>query len=317
MKKRFLLLDTIGESGLKLFEEYADVADGRGFTKDRIIECIGEFDAVIIKSGNFIDADILRKAVKLKVIARAGSGTDSIDMSLIRSLGIELIRSPEGNACSVAEYVICMSILLGHKLLEANAGSGVNDFQRHKWQGRNLKSMTMAVIGLGVIGREVVRKAAPLCHKVIGYSNKTEAKGLDDLPNFELSNNFRETLSECDILSLHIPLTGETTNLLNDTSFGYLKKGTVLINTSRGRVIDEKALLKALKTGVVQMAALDTLSAEPEFNTPGDDTTYSHFLINHPGVFYTPHIAAGTRDALEEVSVNLAKNVKAFFETAQ
>lgn len=312
MRPRILLLDQIAEKGKEDFLKFSDVIDGCSLSKKEIHDIVKDFDGIIIKSGNIIDKQLLKKAVKLKFIARAGSGVDNIDLSLIDSQNIKLFTSPEGNADSVAEYTIGMMILLSHKLLEAHAGAKMNNFQRHMWQGRNIQELTVGIIGLGTIGEKVVSKMNCLVNSIIGYdpykciaSKYDKFKQIDDLETL-----FRVS----DIITLHVPLNNETEHLINLDNVHKIKRGCILINTARGKIVEENALLKAFEDGIINCAALDTLSPDPDYNKSLNLSTYSHFLINHPKVFYTPHIAAGTKDALEEVSINLSHKIKEFLK---
>ncbi|MCW3465923.1 NAD(P)-dependent oxidoreductase [Chitinophaga nivalis] len=308
---QILLLDTIADKGTAAIREFAHIVDGRSWSQEEIRQRIAPFDGLVIKSNNWIGADLLRAAVNLKVIGRAGAGLDNIDVAEAAARNIEIICSPEGNVCSVAEYVICMAVLLGHQLQEAHEGSRRNDFRRHSWQGRNLQQMTVGIIGLGNIGRGVLEKIAPLCRHVYGYDPYVRQLNGPWDERFTMMEHLHEILQLSDIVTLHLPLTAETTDMFDDTAFSYMRPGSILINSSRGRIINDQALLKALKTGVVASCALDSLYPDPVYNKAPEDATYSHFFVHHPRVYYTPHIAAGTKDALEEVACNLARKMKA------
>lgn len=314
MRPKILLLDTIADEGMEALTEFADVTDGRSYSKETIIQKIAPFDGLVIKSNNWITAEMMQKAVNLKVIGRAGSGTENIDLQAAKLHNIEIITSPEGNVCSVAEYTLCMMLLLCHKLQDAHEGSGRNDFRRHVWQGRNLKNMVVGVIGMGHIGRGVITKVSPLCKKILAYDPYANDLAGAIPVNFARVSSLEEIYEQADIISLHLPLTQETHRMLNKHAFSQIKKGCILINASRGQLIDDHALLEAFRNGTVEAAALDSLYPDPEYNKLPEETTYSHFLVNHPKVYYTPHIAAGTRDALRDVACNLANKMKQAFK---
>ncbi|OMP77914.1 D-isomer specific 2-hydroxyacid dehydrogenase family protein [[Flexibacter] sp. ATCC 35208] len=310
MKPKILLLDTIADEGVAAIGEFAAITDGRTYDKKRILEEIAQFDGVVIKSNNWITADIIEKASRLRVIGRAGSGSENIDLEAAAAKNIQVITSPEGNVCSAAEYVLCMMILLSHQLHEAHLGSRRNDFRRQIWQGRNIKELTLGVIGLGNIGQGVVEKAAPLCKNIIGYDPYVDALKIATPENFSRTNHLTTLLQHADVLTLHMPLTPETRKMFNRQLFAQVKKGCILINSSRGLLIDDEALLEAFSDGRVSFAALDSLYPDPEYNRLPEDTTYSHFLVHHPKVYYTPHIAAGSRDALRDVACNMVNKMK-------
>lgn len=313
-RPKILLLDTIAEEGMTSLQKFVDIIDGRGYTKEQILSEIPPCEGLLIKSNNWITGEVFEKATNLQVIGRAGSGTDNIDLEEAKKHNVEVICSPEGNVCSVSEYVVATSILLCHKLQESHNGSRRNDFRRHTWQGRNLQELVVGVIGLGNIGTGVVHKMAPLSKRVLGYDPYV-TKPLANTPNnFELVDQLDQIFYESDIITLHLPLTKISEGLLDDIAFSKMKKGTILINSSRGKIINDRSLLTALKNGTVQAAALDSLFPDPQYNLAPEESTYSHFLVNHPKVYYTPHIAAGTKDALRDVACNLVDKMQVFFE---
>lgn len=310
MNTKVLLLDTIDEAGVDIIRSFATLVDGRGYSYATLIDEIEKYDALVIKSGNRIDRTLIERAVKLKVIGRAGAGFDNIDMDAAMECGVQVVLSPDGNVNSVAEYVLCMSILLSHKLEQAHAGSRSNDFRRHTWQGRNLDQLNVGLVGLGKIGMGVARKLGPMCRSLLGFD--PYAKDLAGLreTGLELFSDLDTMLGKCDIVSLHVPLTAETKHMFNRDRFSAMKKGCILINTARGGVIEQNDLLRAFAEERIASAALDTLDPDPNYSASGMETTYSHFLVHHPKVFYTPHIAAGTSDALREVAVRMANDMR-------
>lgn len=313
-KPKVLVLDTIADAGIQKLKKFAEIIDGRALDFEQIKKAISPCQGIVLKSNNWITKDILENAPQLKVIGRAGSGTENIDLKEAEKRNIRVICSPEGNVTSVAEYVISTSILLLHQLHEANAGSKRNDFRRHIWQGKNLHNCVIGVIGLGNIGKGVVEKMAHLSKEVIGFDPFFTGENHTFPDNFRQVQNIDEIYKVSDVITLHLPLTNESEYMLNDHVFSLMKPGVILINSSRGRLIDDQALLNALDCGKVAAAALDSLYPDPEYNKKPEQSTYSHFWINHPKIFYTPHIAAGTVDALTEVAVNLVEKMKIFFE---
>ena len=311
MITKILLLDKIPDKGIEVLKTFAEVVDGSSYNPKEILREISKYNGVIVSSGNIINQEFLDSAKNLRFIGRAGSGLDNINVELVCKRKIELITSPEGNACSAAEYTLCMMILLSHKLIEAHNNSKKNNFQRYLCQGRNIKELTVGIVGLGYIGTEIVKMISPLVKKVIGYSPRLK-NNFHEYKNFEYVNNLDSLLYRSDIVSLNCSLNKDTEYLFNETTFSKIKKGCILINTSRGKVIDDKALLKAFDQGIISFAALDTLFTDPNYNLSLNESMYSHFLINHPNVFYTPHIAVYTKDAQEEVAINLSNKIKKF-----
>jgi len=312
MNTKVLLLDTIDDAGVDIIRSFATLVDGRKYCYATLMSEIDQYDGLVIKSGNRIDGELIARASRLKVIGRAGSGFDNIDMDAAREHDVKVVLSPDGNVSSVAEYVLCMSLLLCHKLNEAHAGSWSNDFRRHTWQGRNLEQLNVGLVGLGKIGAGVARKLKPMCRNVFGYDPYVKDRHALQASGLVLFSDLEGMLADSDIVSLHIPLTAETRHMFNHKLFKAMKRGCILVNSARGGVVEQNDLLKAFAEGQVSFAALDTLDPDPNYSATGMETTYSHFLVHHPKVFYTPHIAAGTSDALREVAVNMANNLREY-----
>ncbi|CAA7196348.1 NAD(P)-dependent oxidoreductase [Chryseobacterium potabilaquae] len=310
-KHKILLLDKIAEKGLDQFKEFSIVDDGCILQHDEIKLKIAQYDGIIFKSGNRINNEILNNGINLKFLARAGSGVDNIDLNTLDKLGIRLFTSAEGNARCVAEYVLGTMILMSHRLFESHLGAKMNNFQRHIWQGRNINDLNVGIIGYGGIGQEVTRLISPLCKSVLVFTNKpvssTEANH-----NVRFYHDIKQVVSHSNVITIHTSLNPTTEYLFNESLFNLMPKGSILINTARGKIIDDRALLQAFNNGTIVGAVLDSLYPDPHYNIDPVLNTYNHFLIHHPNVFYTPHIAAGTRDALEKVSIDLAHKIKYF-----
>lgn len=305
-----LILDKIHQDGINLLKTFAEVDYGWNYTIPEIKQEIAKYQIIVIKSNNHITREIIQNAKNLKIIGRAGSGTDNIDLTAARERGIKIITSSTGNAISVAEFILGIIFMMTHKILESHLGAKKNDFRRDTWRGRNLSNMTVGVLGLGGIGRCLVKKLENLSFKTYGYDYKNRSNNLDNVSNFELCHDLNFFFKNIDILSINIPLSENTTNFISEKEFNLMKPGLILINTARGKIIDEAALKQAIKNGIVDRAALDVLSQEPPFHIDPLECSYSHPLVNHPKIFYTPHIAAGTSDALSEVAVNMIEKIK-------
>ncbi|WP_375332155.1 NAD(P)-dependent oxidoreductase [Candidatus Tisiphia endosymbiont of Temnostethus pusillus] len=312
-----LILDKIHESGINLLRTFSEVEEGWTYTYEQIFHIIEDYDAIIIKSNNRITRGLILKASNLKVIGRAGSGVDNVDFESVKQRGIQVITSPEGNAVSVAEFIIGLILMFSHNILKSHNAARANDFRRDMWTGRNLSNMKVGVLGLGVIGSCLVRKLEHLSLKTYGFDYKQRSTHLDRVTNFELYNNLEVFFSNIDILSINIPLCQSTTHIISRYYFSIMKKGIILINTARGKIIDNEALIDAIDQGIISYAGLDVLEPDPPFHIHPLKCTYAHPLINHPKVFYTPHIAAGTDDALSEVAINLVNKMKKVLDSEQ
>ncbi len=313
MKPKILIMDVIHEKGIEILSSFAEIEDGSNISRAELLTFIDKFDALVIKSGNIIDKEILQAAKRLRVIGRAGTGLDNIDLKTAEEKKIEIICSPSGNVCSVAEYIVCMMIFLSHRLHEAHIGALKGDFRRANWRGRNLNNLNVGLIGLGRIGTAVVKKLTSLNNRILAYdpfcTNKDEF--IDKGVTFY--TNLYEMLKHSNIVSLQLPLTSSTYHLLDKKAFSKMPRGTIIINASRGALIDDDALNDAFERGIISFAALDSLDPDPPYNEPPTECFFKHRWIDHPKVYYTPHIAAGTEDALQEVAVELALKMKGFF----
>nr|WSX75854.1 hypothetical protein OH826_19550 [Streptomyces sp. NBC_00899] len=307
------MLDTIALDGVERLRGFADIDDGRQYPPAAVTERIGAYDGLIVKSGNHIGRDLLSRAERLKVIGRAGSGTDNIDLDAAREMGITVLTSPAGNACSVAEYVVCTALLLCHQLIDAHRGARNNDFRRASWQGRNLSALTVGVVGTGHIGLAVIEKLVPLAGRVLACGSSSDRRHAVEERGASYVDDLGVLLGASDIVTLHVPLTDATWHLLDAAAFARMRPGTLLVNSARGELINDEALLAALRTGTVGAAALDTVHPDPPFGQPPEDCQYSHHWVHHPRVFYTPHIAAGTQDALRDVASHLVDALERFF----
>jgi len=312
-----LLLDRIHESGINLLRTFSAVEEGWTYPYEQVFDIIEDYDAIIIKSNNKITRELILRATNLKVIGRAGSGVDNVDLESANQRGIQVITSSEGNAVSVSEFIISLILMFSHRILESHNAARANDFRRDIWMGRNLASMKVGVLGLGVIGSCLVEKLEHLSFKTYGFDYKQRGTHLGKVTNFKLCHNLEDFFSKIDVLSINIPLCQSTTHIISNNYFSIMKKGIILINTARGKIIDNSALMEAIDEGIVSYAGLDVLDVEPPFHIHPLKCTYSHPLINHPRIFYTPHIAAGTADALSEVAINLINKMKKVFDNGQ
>lgn len=316
MKPRILLLDTIADEGTALLRRFATLDDGRGHDEAAILDEIGDYDGLVIKSGNHVTRPMFERATRLRVIGRAGSGLDNIDVAAAKDHRVTVIASPEGNACSVAEHVLATTILLAHRLEESRAGARANDFRRATWQGRNLANLDVGVVGAGHIGAAVVSKLAPLAKSVAVFDPYLTERRALEARGAAFVETLPALLSRSDVVSLSLPLTPETRHMLDDQAFAAMRDDTILVNTARGEIVDDDALLRAFDRGKVAAAALDVLAPDPPFNMAPEATRYRHRLVHHAKVYYTPHIAAGTRDALRDVAVALATKMETFFRAS-
>jgi D-3-phosphoglycerate dehydrogenase / 2-oxoglutarate reductase len=261
-------------------------------------------DALIVRSAVEVNADLLAKAAKLRVIGRAGVGVDNIELEPATRQGIAVMNTPGANAVAVAEQTLAMMLALARHLCAANQLTHAGKWEKKKLQGTELRGKTLGIVGLGRIGIEVARRARAFQMTVIAHDPFVSA-ALAREEEIRLAS-LDEVYANADYLTLHVGLTPQTTGMINAESLKKMKRGVRLVNCARGELIDEAALAGALKQGQVAGAALDVFAEEPPKNSP---------LTGLPSVILTPHIAGSTHEAQEAVGYQIAQQVKEYLKS--
>ena len=296
---KVLVSDNISEKGVKILEKAGlevDVKTGR--SPEELKEDIGNYDALVIRSATKVTADIISAAKKLRVVGRAGSGLDNVDKLAATKQGIVVMNTPGGNTITTAEHTVALLLSMARKIPQATASMKQGKWEKKKFMGVELYNKTLGIIGLGNIGSHVAKMAQGMGMKVITYDpylSEEKAKTLG-VEVVELNGLFKES----DFITNHIPLTNETRNLISDKSIAKMKKGVMIINASRGGVVDETALYNALKSGKVAAAALDVFEKEPPGESP---------LLELDNFICTPHLGASTEDAQENVAIAVTNQI--------
>jgi len=260
------------------------------------------YDAIIVRSSTKVTKDVIDAAKNLKVIARAGAGLDNIDVDYATMKGIKVISSPEALSIAVAELTIGLMISLVRGIHNACRLLKEGKWAKHQFLGEELYGKVLGIIGLGRIGSEVAKRAKAFGMSVIGY-RRTKLKEVAKKLGITPASSLYDLLTKSDIISIHVPLTQETRHMISEKEFEIMKQGVYLINTSRGAVVDGKALLKALEREIVKGAALDVHEHEP----PVEEWEWK--LIKHPRVLPTPHIGSMTREAQRKAGFIIAEKL--------
>lgn len=305
---KVLACDGIHEDGLTLFRDAGwevEVAPEPIKDPEALADKLAAFDAVLVRSATKVPAAALAQAANLKVIGRAGAGVDTIDVDAATARGIAVMNAPDGNTLAAAEHAISLLFALARHIPRADAGMKAGEWPKAGLTGFELEGKKLGVIGLGRIGGTVARKAAGIGMEVAAHDPflpaAAAAKGSVPLKTLD------ELLAWADIVTLHIPRTKETTNLLSETRMRAMKKGAYLINAARGGLVDEAALIRLLDEGRLAGAALDTFTTEPlQADSP---------LRAHPRLILTPHLGASTSEAQQAVSTILARQIIDFVAT--
>lgn len=299
--------DKLSAQGLSVFEKSKaiQVDVKTGLKKDELLAIIGDYDALAVRSATQVDADVLARGTKLKIIGRAGIGVDNIDVPEASRRGIIVMNTPDGNVITTAEHAISMMAALARRIPQATASMKAGKWEKSKFEGRELYSKVLGVIGLGKIGKIVANRALGLKMRVIAFDPFMTLEQAQDLGVELVSKD--ELLARSDFVTLHVPLLEGTKNLLDRAALERMKKGAFLINCARGGLVDEAAVAEAVKSGRLGGAAFDVFEQEP----PPTD----HPLLAVDNVILTPHLGASTSEAQENVAVAVAEQIVAFLET--
>ncbi|MCS7204978.1 MAG: phosphoglycerate dehydrogenase [Leptospiraceae bacterium] len=294
--------DAEGVSRLKNTPNFEVIYKG-GHSKEELLKDIEDVDCLIVRSATKVKGEVFEHAKKLKLIVRAGVGVDNIDISEASRRGIIVMNAPGGSSITTAEHAIALMFALARNIPQANQSMKQGKWEKSKFLGIELMNKTLGVIGLGRIGREVVKRAKGLQMKVLGYDPYINREHLSHL---EIEIVDLDTLLEkSDIITVHTPLTETTQNLINKQNLHKLKKGVRLINCARGGIYDEEALVEGLKSGHIGGVALDVFSQEPiPPNFP---------LIPFENCIMTPHLGASTAEAEFAVAMETIDEVIEFF----
>jgi D-3-phosphoglycerate dehydrogenase len=304
---RILALDGIHADGLNLFRNEGWFVETGEPIKDQaqLAAKLRGFDAVLVRSATSVSAEALQGANELKVIGRAGAGVDTIDVEAATARGIAVMNAPDGNTLAAAEHAISLLFALARHIPRADAGMKAGEWPKAGLTGFELEGKRLGVIGLGRIGSTVARKAVGIGMEVAAYDPflPVAAAARQSLPLKSLD----ELLEWADIITLHIPRTKETTNLIGEEQMRRMRKGSYLINAARGGLVDEDALLRLLDEGHLAGAALDTFVTEPlQKDSP---------LRANAKLILTPHLGASTGEAQQAVSTILARQIIDFLKT--
>ncbi|GMQ78569.1 MAG: phosphoglycerate dehydrogenase [Anaerolineae bacterium] len=297
---RVLISDKLGDEGIQLLEEAEDAEFDIKLNLDHeiLIKEISSYDALIVRSGTQVDAQLLESASRLKVVGRAGIGIDNIDLDAATRQGIIVMNTPQPNAVATAELTMALLLAIGRNLPLAHATLLNKKWDRSLFVGQQVYRKTLGIIGFGRIGRLVATRAQSFDMEVIAYDpfvSEEIAKELD-----VMLVDLEDLLEVSDYISLHTLLTPDTKGIIDAEAIESMKEGVFIINTARGHLINEEALFNALTKGKIKGAALDVYSSEPPFENQ---------LIGLPNVIHTPHLGANTKEAQRDVATQMVRQI--------
>ncbi|XP_069838503.1 D-3-phosphoglycerate dehydrogenase [Dendropsophus ebraccatus] len=304
--RRVLISDSLAPACAQILRSLGgiEVTETPGLSPQDLISHIQDYDGLIVRSATKVTSEVLTAGTRLKVVGRAGTGVDNVDVDAATKNGIIVMNTPTGNSISAAELTCGLILSLSRQIPQAASSMTQGKWDRKKYMGSELHGKTLGILGLGRIGKEVAIRMQSFQMKTIGYDpiippEVTAEFGVHQFP-------LEEIWGQCDYITVHTPLLPSTTGLINDAAFSKCKRGVQVINCARGGIIDEEALLRALKSGQCGGAGLDVFTEEP----PRDRA-----LVEHPLVISLPHLGASTHEAQnrcgEEIALQIVDLVKA------
>ncbi len=303
---RVFIADKLEASGSDLLRQAGLEVDHRtGLAGKDLLEAVRAADGVIVRSATKMTAEVLEEPGRCRAIVRAGVGVDNIDVAAATRKGVVVMNTPGGNTISAAEHTIALLFALVRQIPKADASMRSGKWERGKFLGMQLAGKTLGLIGLGRIGREVARRALGLDMKVIGFDPFLTSERAAQL-GIEAVNDLDPLLPRCDVLSFHTPLTDETHGLIGERELKRLPNSACLLNVARGGIVDEAALVQALRDGHIAGAALDVYAQEP---LPADSP-----LLQAPNLVLTPHLGASTIEAQDAVAREAAQLLTDFLQ---
>jgi D-3-phosphoglycerate dehydrogenase len=297
---RILVTEQISEEGLAALRTAAQVDLRTDLDKAQLLAALPEYDALVVRSGTKVTAEVLEAGTRLRVVGRAGTGVDNIDVAAATQRGVIVVNAPASNSVAVAELTIAFILSLARKLPQAHASLLGGKWARNQFMGFEVRGKTLGLVGLGRIGAEVARRARALEMTLLAYDPVVSTARAEQL-GVTLAT-LDEVLAQSDFVSLHVPLVDATRNLINAERLAKMKPTAYLLNAARGGIIDEAALVAALEQKRLAGAALDVFEREPPTDNP---------LVGHPNVIAIPHLGASTVEAQALSGVDVAEGVLA------
>ena len=296
---KVLIADELSPKALELFRQRGIEADVRvGLSKAELLQIIGDYDALAVRSATKVSKEVIAAADRLKVVGRAGIGVDNIDVPAATARGILVMNTPFGNSITTAEHALALLFAAAREIAAADVSTQAGKWEKNRFMGVELYAKTLGLIGCGNIGSLVAERALGLKMHVIAYDPFLSAERAIKLGVEKVELN--DLLARADAISLHTPLTDKTRNILSAEALARTRRGVIIVNAARGGLVDEQALRDALESGQVARAAFDVFVTEP---------AKSSVLFGAPNFIATPHLGASTHEAQENVALQVAEQI--------
>jgi D-3-phosphoglycerate dehydrogenase / 2-oxoglutarate reductase len=298
---RVLVCEPIADAGVAFLSERFSVDDGVGLSREELMERVADYDAIVVRSATEVTADLIDRAARLKVVGRAGTGVDNVDVEAATRRGIVVVNAAGSNALSAAEHAIALLLAQARNIPQAHSSLVQGRWERSRFGGIEVTGKTLGVLGFGRIGQMVAERAKGLGMRVVAYDPFVSEGRYREL-GVDRAESPEDLYRASDFISLHLASTAETRGFVGREAFAAMKPGARLINAARGDVVDQEALLEALASGRVGGAGIDVFPQEPVTESP---------LFGLPGVVVTPHLGASTAEAQDRAGVVVAEQVAA------
>ena len=298
---KVLIPEKLADPGIELLRKDFEVDVLLDLSAEELLEKIGEYDGLIIRSATQVTAGVIGRADNLKAIGRAGIGVDNIDIEAATKRGVIVANAPESNTVAAAEHTLGLMLAAARRIPAADASLKGGEWKRSAFKGVEVREKTLGLVGLGHVGAIVARGALGMGMKVLAYDPYVSEDRMRSM-NVGRAESTDEVFENADFVSLHVPRTPQTIGLVNEESLGKMKPTAYLINVARGGIVDEAALYEALKNGVIGGAALDVFAEEPTTESP---------IFSLPNVVVTPHLGASTAEAQDRAGITAAEQVAA------
>lgn len=299
---KVLVAETIGDSGVQMLQSAGfEVIDGTSWDRAALETRIADFDGIVVRSATQVDADLLAKADRLRIVARAGVGVDNVDVDAATRRGVVVANAPQSNVITAAEHTMALLLALARNVPQAHASLVGGRWERSRFSGVELYDKTLGVLGFGRIGQLVAHRARAFGMRVVAYDPYLAEERFREL-GVERASTPDEVYAVADFITVHLPKTTETEGFLNAAAFAKMRDGVRILNVARGPLLVDTDLQAALDSGKVAGAALDVFRTEPVTDHP---------LFGYPNVIVTPHLGASTAEATDRAGYQAAEQVVA------
>src|SRR5918996_1925091 len=296
---KVLISEEVSGAGIERLREHLDVDVRTDLTPEELADVIGDYDALVVRSGTRVDSDLLERAENLKVVGRAGIGLDNVDVDAATRQGILVVNAPQSNVISAAEHTLALMLAVARNVPGAHERLTSGEWDRERWQGVELYGKTLGIVGLGRVGTLVAQRASAFGMRIVAYDPYVAPARAGQM-GVALVESIVKVCERADFLTIHLTKTPETVGIIGERELARMRPGSRIINTARGGLIDEDALVKALQDGRVAGAGIDVFDEEP---------VTTHPLFGLPNVVVTPHLGASTAEAQDKAGLAIAEQV--------